>query len=93
MKLINRIWARKFTIEQWSILKWILLVTLNAYLWYRTFNIFDAIVINIFVLAIYGCTRVHSIAMGMIVARMQMEQESSSKLPYFLMPIDKKDIN
>ena len=92
MKLIDRIKLRKFTIQQWAILKWVTWVLLNLYLWYRTFNVFDAIVINIFLLVIYGCTRVHSVAMGMIVAQIQHEHEDS--IPkYFYAPIDKNDIN
>jgi hypothetical protein len=92
MKLIDRIITRKFTIQQWFILKWITWIVLNAYLWYRTFNIFDAIVINVLVFVIYGCTRVHSVAMGMIVAQMHNDNEEQLP-PYFYVPIDKNDIN
>ena len=89
--------SMKFTISQWALSKYVLWAMLNAFLWYRLFDTYDMVIINVFFVGLHICTRIHAVALGMIIANVQRdmmeEHDEMISSNFFMPPMDKKDIN
>ena len=94
--VIEKIKNIKLTLNQWIIIRFISWSGINAYLWYNNSSLTDAIVINIGVFLVFACTKVHSVAIGMLVHDAVVERkmyEEDDDNPYFIIPPNKEDMN
>tara|TARA_Y100001963_G_scaffold46599_1_gene65662 strand:+ start:1125 stop:1406 length:282 start_codon:yes stop_codon:yes gene_type:complete len=91
-KLLESFKKIRLTINQWIAIKYFTWISINAYLWYREYPVLDALVVNLGIVIIHACVKVHSVAVGMIISRVSREDNYGSP-SYFFKPPGKEDIN
>ena len=92
-KMLQRIKRGKLLLNEWLGIKYIAWIGVNVWYWFQDASLTEVFLINGLIYIIQVTTKVHSTALGMMVAwRNEPIEEEHQKFSFFL-PKDKQDIN
>jgi len=92
-KILNKIRLIRFSMNFWLISKNLLWLLLIIYMLIRDYTLGEAFMINIFILLIHHCCKIHSISIGIMIGQDQNNSFKNNLFASYPTSIDKDELN